>query len=121
MTVKRSIQIVTDFLMLLFLPLLMAYSLIGEVAHECFGVAIIVMFLCHHLLNRNWYKALIKGKYSKIKILNVVVNFLLFIIMAALAVSGIAASKHLFTFIPIKGGILLHEQSTLSRLIGDSC
>ncbi len=45
----------------------MAYNLIGEVAHECFGVAMIVMFLCHHLLNRNWYKTLIEGKYSKIK------------------------------------------------------
>lgn len=42
--------------------------------------------------------------YSKIKLLNVAVNFLLFIIIADLAVSGSAGSKNLFTFIPIKGG-----------------
>lgn len=104
MTTKRKIQMITDFLMALLLPLLMAYNLISEVAHECFGVAMILLFLCHHLLNRHWYKSLAKGKYSKTRILSVAVNFLLLIIMVALAVSGIAASKHLFTFLPIKGG-----------------
>lgn len=104
MTTKRKIQMITDFLMVLLLPLLMAYNLISEVAHECFGVAMILLFLCHHLLNRHWYKSLAKGKYSKTRILSVAVNFLLLIIMAALAVSGIAASKHLFAFLPIKGG-----------------
>lgn len=104
MTTKRKIQMMTDFLMVLLLPLLMAYNLISEVAHECFGVAMILLFLYHHLLNRHWYKSLTKGKYSKTRILSVAVNFLLLIIMAALAVSGIVASKHLFTFLPIKGG-----------------
>lgn len=104
MTTKRKIQIVVDLCMILLLPLLMAYNLIGEVAHECFGIAMILLFLCHHLLNRHWYKSLAKGKYSKTRVLSIAVNFLLLIIMAALAMSGIAASKHLFTFLPIKGG-----------------
>lgn len=104
MTTKRKIQIMVDLCMILLLPLLMAYNLIGEVAHEYCGVAMILLFLCHHLLNRHWYKSLAKGKYSKTRILSVAVNFLLLIIMAALAVSGAAASKHLFTFLPIRGG-----------------
>lgn len=104
MTIKRKTQIVVDLCMVLLLPLLMAYNLISELAHECFGIAMILLFLCHHLLNRHWYKSLAKGKYSKTRILSVAVNFLLLIIMAALAASGGAASKHLFTFLPIKGG-----------------
>ncbi len=104
MTTKRKIQIMVDLCMILLLPLLMAYNLIGEVAHEYFGIAMVLLFLCHHLLNRHWYKSLAKGKYSKTRVLSIAVNFLLLIIMAALAMSGIAASKHLFTFLPIKGG-----------------
>ena len=104
MTAKRKIQMTVDLCMVLILPLLMAYNLISETAHECFGIAMTALFLCHHLLNRHWYRFLTKGKYSKMRILSVAVNFLLLIIMAALAVSGIAASKHLFTFLPVKGG-----------------
>lgn len=104
MTTKRKIQIMVDLCMILLLPLLMAYNLIGEVAHEYFGISMVLLFLCHHLLNRHWYKYLAKGKYSKTRVLSIAVNFLLLIIMAALAMSGIAASKHLFTFFPIRGG-----------------
>lgn len=104
MTAKRKIQMTVDLCMVLILPLLMAYNLISETAHECFGIAMTALFLCHHLLNRHWYKSLTKGKYSKMRILSVAVNFLLLIIMAALAVSGITASKHLFIFLPVKGG-----------------
>ena len=104
MTAKRKFQIMVDLCMILLLPMLMAYNLIGEVAHECFGIVMVLLFLCHHLLNRYWFKSLTKGKHSRTRILSVVVNFLLLIIMAALAISGIAASKHLFIFLPIKGG-----------------
>lgn len=51
MTTKRKIQIVVDLCMILLLPLLMAYNLISELAHECFGIAMVLLFLCHHLLN----------------------------------------------------------------------
>ncbi len=65
MTTKRKIQIMVDLCMILLLPLLMAYNLIGEVAHEYFGIAMVLLFLCHHLLNRHWYKSLAKENIQK--------------------------------------------------------
>lgn len=50
--------------MTVLLPMLMAYSLIGEMLHEIIGRAIFVLFIVHHILNRKWYGALFKGKYN---------------------------------------------------------
>lgn len=104
MTAKRKFQILTDFAMITLLPLLMAYNLIGEAAHEWIGALMFLLFLCHHLLNRHWHKSLTRGKYSPSRVLSSVVNLLLLIIMLALMWSGIMQSKHLFVFFPQRGG-----------------
>ena len=61
---KKRIQLIIDITMAVLLPLLMAYSLIGEAFHEVVGTAIFVLFIVHHILNRKWYGALFKGKYT---------------------------------------------------------
>ena len=38
MPTKRKLQIGSDLLMVFLLPLLMAYSLVGEAAHEWLGI-----------------------------------------------------------------------------------
>lgn len=45
MTLKRKIQILLDIVMVVSLPFLMAYQLIGEAAHEWLGIC---MFLCSY-------------------------------------------------------------------------
>ncbi len=54
---KKRIQLIIDITMAVLLPLLMAYSLIGEAFHEVVGTAIFVLFIVHHILNRKWYGA----------------------------------------------------------------
>lgn len=44
MTLKRKIQIITDLSMTALLPLLMAYSMIGERFHEWTGVTGVVVY-----------------------------------------------------------------------------
>ena len=61
MKTKRRI---IDTAMVLLLPLLMAYSLIGEAFHEVAGTLMLVLFLLHHWMNRAWWKNLFKGRYS---------------------------------------------------------
>lgn len=39
MTAKRKLKITTDMLMIIMLPFLMAYQLIGEAVHEWIGTA----------------------------------------------------------------------------------
>ncbi len=97
---QKRIRFFIDIGMTLLLPLLMAYSLIGEMFHEIVGTLIFILFIIHHVLNRKWSASLFKGKYSASRIFWTVVNALLFIFMILQPVSGILMSKHLYTFLP---------------------
>lgn len=92
---------IIDISMTVLLPLLMAYSLIGEKFHEAAGTAIFVLFVIHHILNRKWYGALFKGKYNARRIFQTVLDMLLLAFMILQPVSGILMSKHLYTFLPV--------------------
>lgn len=93
-----------DGLMVLLLPLLMAYSLVGEEAHEWLGAAIFLLFLGHHGLNRRWYPALLKGRWTAARIFQAAVNALLFLAVLELMASGVMLSRHVFFFLPRRGG-----------------
>ena len=86
--------------MTVLLPLLMAYSLIGEAFHEVVGTAIFLLFIVHHILNRKWYGALFKGRYNTRRIFQTVLDLVLLVFMILQPVSGILMSKHLYTFLP---------------------
>ena len=92
-----------DILMTVMLPLQMAYSLIGERFHETEGVILFALFLTHHVMHLNWWRNLFKGRYNAYRIFNTAVNIALSVIMLCLPFSGIAMSKHLFTFLPTAG------------------
>ena len=89
--------------MVLLLPLLMAYSLIGEAFHEIAGTLMLTLFLFHHWLNRAWWKNLRKGRYSPQRIFQTALNLLLLLFMIAQPLCGILMSKHLFLFLPTDG------------------
>lgn len=90
--------------MTVMLPILMAYSLVGEAAHEWAGISMFILFIIHHILNYRWHQNLLKGRYSEIRILGTVINILIFVIMICLMVSGIMISRHVFIFLRINGG-----------------
>ena len=89
--------------MVLLLPLLMAYSLIGEAFHEVAGTLMLILFLLHHWFNRAWWKSLFKGRYSPQRVFQTVLNLLLLIFMIVQPLCGILMSKHLYTFLPTDG------------------
>lgn len=45
MTAKRKFQIATDMLMIVMLPFLMAYQLIGEAIHEWIGMEYLILII----------------------------------------------------------------------------
>lgn len=104
MSTKRTFKITIDFAMTIILPFLMAYEMVGEVAHEWIGSAMFLLFILHHVLNYRWHKSLTKGSYSSVRILGTGVNLLLFFFMVFLMLSGIILSKHTFAFLSIDGG-----------------
>lgn len=89
--------------MVLLLPLLMAYSLIGEAFHEVAGTLMLALFLLHHWMNRTWWKNLFKGQYSPQRVFQTVLNLLLLIFMIVQPLCGILMSKHLYSFLPADG------------------
>ena len=100
---KKKTRAITDIAMTVMLPMLMAYSLIGETFHEILGTLILIVFIAHHIFNRKWYGNISKGKYGFQRSFRTVLDLVLFVIMIALPVSGMIISKHLYTFIRIPG------------------
>lgn len=94
---------IIDIIMVVLLPMLMAYSLIGETFHEIAGTAMFVLFIVHHILNRGWYKTLFRGKYTARRIFQTIINMFLLVFMFLQPVSGILMSKHLYTFLDVPG------------------
>lgn len=100
---RKNFRIALDLIMTILLPMLMAYSLIGEKFHEIIGSAMLLLFVTHHILNRKWYGSICKGKQTFIRIFRSLLNLVLLILMILQPVSGILMSRYLYTFIRIKG------------------
>ena len=47
---KQKEKYLIDFGMTVLLPLLMAYTLVGEASHEWLGMAMLALFVLHHAL-----------------------------------------------------------------------
>lgn len=100
---KKKIRIIVDCGMTLLLPLLMAYSLVGEAAHKYLGIGMFLLFVTHHILNIAWWKHIFCGKYTLLRILGTAVNLTLAMIMLALPISGMMLSRHVFRFLHFNG------------------
>lgn len=100
---KMVLKIGTDIAMTAALLLLMAYSLIGEKAHEWIGVGMFLLFVLHHILNGKWSSNLLKGKYTVLRIWQTVLVAAVLLCMAGSMISGIVLSYHVFRFLPVHG------------------
>ena len=105
MSPKAIFKIMVDVLMTVVLLFLMGYQFWGDVAHEWVGAGMFLLFIIHHILNGNWYKTLIRGKYSPLRCFQVIIDLLVFLTMLGLMISGIMLSNHVFVFLNIRGGV----------------
>lgn len=105
MQTKQKLRISVDLAMIILLPLLMAYELVGEEAHEWIGICMLLLFFLHHILNFAWHKNLAKGRYAGVRNLGTVINIFLSLIMLSQMVSGIMMSRHVFLFLPLDNGM----------------
>lgn len=107
MKTKTKIKWTLDVLMTIALFFLMGYQFWGETAHEWIGAGMLVLFIFHQVCNLSWYKNLFRGRYMPFRTLHCVINILTLAAMLALLYSGITMSRHVFTFLPIRGGMAL--------------
>lgn len=104
MSTKFRMKLLIDLCMTIALPLLMAYNLIGEAAHEWIGAGMFVLVIIHNILNLQWYKNLFKGKYSPFRVFQLILDIAIVLSMVGLMVSGIMMSRHVFDFLQIRNG-----------------
>ena len=102
---KIVCKIAIDLAMTVGLLTQMAYLIIGQELHEWLGVGMFVLFIAHNMLNLNWYKNLLHGKYTPFRVLITAVNLLVLACMVGLLVSGMMMSRHVFAFLKISGGM----------------
>jgi hypothetical protein len=114
MKTKARIKVVLDVIMTAMLIAQMAYHVIGDKVHEITGSLLLLLFIVHNILNRNWYKGLLKGKYGATRIIRTSINLLLAISMLGMIVSGIMLSplSYLLSFRSGMLGRRLHMLST---------
>lgn len=98
---KIKIKMGIDASMTVLLLLLMAYQITGQELHEWFGIGMLVLFLLHNILNIRWYGNLFKGKYTLLRVMQVIINFSVLASILCLGFSGIVMSRHVFAELPI--------------------
>lgn len=103
MAAKQKLKMTVDLLMTVALLLLMPYEMIGEAAHEWIGAAMFLLFILHHILNRKWTGHLLKGRYTPFRILQTILVVLILVSMLGSMASGILLSRHIFSFLKIRG------------------
>ena len=85
----NRVKIMVDLLLGIGLILLLSYQVVGEEGHEWTGIVMTVLMLIHQVLNRKWYAALFKGKYSPLRIAQTAINLALLGCFLLTTLSGI--------------------------------
>ena len=103
MNKKRIAQISVDAAMSILMLIQMSYSLAGKLFHEISGIALLALFISHHILSLNMAKSLLKGKKTPEKAIKLTADILLCIVFTATIISAISISQYIFGFLEIKG------------------
>ena len=89
---------IVDVLLGVGLLLLMSYQVTGEAGHEWTGIVMTVLMILHQILNRKWYAALFKGKYTPLMAVQTLANAALVICFVLTALCGINMSVHAISY-----------------------
>ena len=96
---SKHFKHIVDILLGIGLLLLMSYQVTGEAGHEWTGIVMTVLMILHQILNRKWYAALFKGKYTPLRTVQTLVNAALVICFVLTALCGINMSVHAVPFL----------------------
>ncbi len=96
---QKDLRRAIDIGMTVLLLLQMAYQVMGEAAHEWLGMGMTALVIVHQILNRRWYGAAFKGKYSAWRAVSTCVNALLLVSFALTAFCGMAMSNYAVPFL----------------------
>ena len=97
----RILKLVLDAIMLILLVLMYKKQVISMEFHEIGGLALIGLFLIHHLINANWIGAVTRRLFAKgtpgLIRARYIVDALLLVAFLAVGVTGVLISKIVFS------------------------
>ena len=105
--VKEGLKIRLDIVLTVLLMFCMGIQLWPLLAHEIAGT---LMFIClglHTWLNWPWYRGLMKGRYTIMRLVILAIAVLLWLDMLVLFGSSLAISYYVFRYLPSPVGISL--------------
>lgn len=114
---QKHVRTIVDAGLVLLFVILMLNQATGIMAHEILGASVFILFLIHHILNRNFYRTMWKGNYTKLRIAFLVVDIFLFLMMILMVMSSLMISQYVFSFLPFQNhmfGRMLHIVSAYS-------
>ena len=104
-------RIIVDVLLLVFM--LMEYSRVHRPPemHEIIGIGLILLVTVHQILNRNYFKAIPRGKYGAKRMVELVATIGFFAVFILTCIFGILSSQEILPFLNIGSltAIYLHK------------
>ena len=98
MKTKTVIKRVLDIVLTIALLLLMSMQVTKQLAHEWIGIAMFALTILHHILNRKYYTTIFKGKYTPLRVFQLIVNTLLLLTFICTPLSGMMMSRYATPF-----------------------
>jgi Domain of unknown function (DUF4405) len=112
------IRLVIDLAMTVLMLVVMAYHVTGNAIHEMVGAVLFMLFIFHNILNRRWYKTIIRGKYNVRRILKIMVNLLFLVSMVVVVISSVPISRDVFPYFPINNDMIVRQIHVLTAYWG---
>ena len=94
----KTFKRVLDIILIAALLLLMSMQLTKQIAHEWIGISMFVLVILHHILNRKYYTAVFKGRYTPLRVFQLTVNTLLLLTFICTPLTGMMMSTHATPF-----------------------
>lgn len=96
---KTTVKRILDVVLAAALLLLMSIQVTEQVAHEWIGISMFVLTILHHILNRKYYTAIFKGKYTPLSVFQLIVNTLLLLTFICTPLTGMMMSRYTTKFL----------------------
>ena len=103
------VKLTLDLAMALLFIASLGFRNTGAVAHELMGLTFCALCILHTTINWQWFKNILKGKYTLRKVANTILNLLLPITAVILCISGAMNSRHVFGFLNLNGSMEIRQ------------
>lgn len=97
---KSVACIVVDALMAITFVTVMATALVAKAPHEYLGLLLIGLVIAHVALNRRWFAALKRGRWTAVRALQAATVLGIAACLVGQAASAVVLSKHALAFLP---------------------